>query len=187
MTDADDHRPLLARELTGDEFLRWYWLKDELADFAHRLGIRATGSKAVLTQRIAAALNGLPFKEPAPSRTSPKAQLSGPLTGDTVIPRGQRCSQIVRAWFVEQIGESFHFDGEMRDFFATTDGSQTLQDAFDHYLSTRDQGQTPIGEQFEYNRFTRAWHAAHRDGSREDLLAAWQEYRSLPADERGRA
>lgn len=36
------------------------------------------------------------------------------------------------------------------------------------------------------HRFTRAWHAAHPDGSREELIKAWQDYRSRPVDERGR-
>lgn len=43
-----------------------------------------------------------------------------------IAPQGQRCSQAVRAWFVEQVGGSFSFDGEMRAFFAGTDGTQTL-------------------------------------------------------------
>ncbi|MEL4357289.1 MULTISPECIES: DUF6434 domain-containing protein [unclassified Luteococcus] len=184
--DAHDPRPSLTQDLTGDEFLRWYWLKDELIDFAHTLGIRATGSKALLTQRIAAALDGLPFDEPASPRVLVAAQLSGPLTGDTIIPRGQRCSQLVRAWFVAQVGEGFHFDAAMREFFAATDGNQTLNDALEHYRGTRDQGGTSIGEQFEYNRFTRAWHADRPGGSPDELLAAWQTYRSLPVDERDR-
>lgn len=32
---------------------------------------------------------------------------------------------------------------------------------------------------------TRAWHADHPGGSRDELLAAWHTYRSLPVDERG--
>ncbi|MCJ1698431.1 hypothetical protein MT356_01770 [Rathayibacter festucae] len=45
----------------------------------------------------------------------------------------------------------------------------------------------PIDPRFELNRFTRAWHAEHPDGDRSGLLAAWQEYRALPADARPRA
>ena len=49
MTTSDSKRPQLSRELTGSEFLRWYWLKDELAEFARDLGVRTTGSKELLT------------------------------------------------------------------------------------------------------------------------------------------
>lgn len=184
---SNESRPQLTADLTGAELHRWYWLKDELADFARRLGIRATGSKVLLTQRIAAKLDGVPFAEPQTIRRAPGAQLAGPVNATTVIPRGQRCSQVVRAWFIEQVGNSFAFDAEMRGFFADTDGTQTMQDALDHYAATRDRSVKPIDGQFEFNRFTRAWHEANPTGTREDLLAAWQQYRQLPVDRRGRA
>lgn len=187
MSQPADERPPLTRDLTGDELRRWYWLKDELVGLARTLGVRTSGGKELLTERVAAALDGEPFTEVAPARTTGTTQLSGPLTAATVIPRGQRCSQVVRAWFAGQVDGAFRFDGEMRAFFAQTDGTQTLQDALDHYRSTREQGAKAIGEQFEYNRFTRAWHEAHPAGTRDELAEAWTRYRSTPVDRRGRA
>ena len=104
-----------------------------------------------------------------------------------MIPAGQRCSQELRAWFKERIGPDFHFDAEMRAFFAGADGTQTLAGAVEHWHRTRGSVPGEIGTQFEYNRFTRAWHSAHPGGTREALLAAWTLYRSRPVDERGRA
>jgi len=184
---TDEERPPLTESLTGAELLRWYWLKDELADFARRLGIRSTGGKEVLTRRIAARLDGIAFVESQPSRRASAVQLAGPVTADTVIPVGQRCSQVVRAWFVEQVGASFGFDAAMRDFFAHSDGTQTMQDALLHYRATRDRARKSIDAQFEYNRFTRAWYEANPEGAREDLLRAWQSYRSQPVGRRKRA
>lgn len=186
VTTSDSQRPRLSPVLTGSELLRWYWLKDELTDFACTLGVRSTGSKELLTQRLAAALDGRPFTEPAAKRAAGGKQLSGALTASTVIPKGQRCSQVVRAWFIDQVGSSFGFDSQMREFFANADGTQTLQDAYNHYLDTREQGQKSIDSQFEYNRFTRAWYTEHPEGSREELIEAWHDYRSRPIDERGR-
>ena len=182
----DEKRPGLTENLTGGELLRWYWLKEELVDFASRLGIRTVGGKEILAQRIAAKLDDVPFAEPQQARRTVRAQLDSPLTPETVIPEGQRCSQIVRAWFIEQVGVSFGFDAEMRSFFAGADGTQTMQDALDHYRSTRERGAKTIDAQFEYNRFTRAWHEANPTGTREDLLHAWQRYRERPIDQRGR-
>lgn len=184
---TDENRPSLTPQLAGTELLRWYWLKDELSEFARQLNIRATGGKELLTRRIAAKLDGISFAEPKPARGASRSQLSGPLTLTTVIPKGQRCSQVVRAWFVEQVGAAFSFDAEMRAFFSRSDGTQTMQDALDHYRATRDQSPKPIDPQFEYNRFTRAWHEANTTGHREDLLRDWQKYRSLPLDQRPRA
>ncbi len=185
-TASAPRRPELTPDLSGDELLRWYWLKTELAALARTLGISASGSKEVLTRRLVAALDGDVFTEPTPRNTAGGAQLSDPVDASSIIPRGQRCSQVVRRWFVQQVGASFHFDATMREFFAQGDGTRTLQDALDHYSVTRDSQQTEIDPQFEYNRFTRKWHTDHPETTREDLLAAWQLYRSQSVDERGR-
>lgn len=182
-----ENRPRLTPQLTGADLLRWYWLKEELAEFARELDIRATGGKELLTRRIAARLDGVLFTEPHPPRRAAGAQLSGPLTPMTVIPRGQRCSQVVRAWFIEQIGTAFRFDADMRAFFSRSDGTRTMEDALDHYRATRGSEPRPIDPQFEYNRFTRAWHEANPTGHREDLLRDWHEYRQRPRDQRARA
>ncbi len=149
--------------------------------------MRATGSKDVLTARIGAALAGRGFEEPAAARRATGAQLTAPLSPATIIPRGQRSSQVVRAWMREHIGQQFHFDAPMREFFAQSDGTRTMQDAVEHFYATRDRGSEAIDGQFEFNRFTRAWHEKHPDGSRDELLAEWRNYRDTPIDRRGRA
>lgn len=187
MITSPSERPFLTPDLAGAELLRWYWLKDELTTFARHLGIRATGGKELLSQRIASHLDGFAFTEPTTTKRINVRQLSGPLTPDTSIPAGQRCSQVLRAWFAEEIGPSFHFDGEMREFFAATDGTQALSDAVDHWHQTRNQDRKSIDSQFEYNRFTRAWHDRFPHGSKGELLIAWRDYRNQPIDARDRA
>lgn len=186
MTASPASRPNLTSELSEPEFLRWYWLKEELEIFAREIGVRPTGSKDLLAARIGAALAGRRFEEPTPLGRTQGKQLVAPLSSTTVIPVGQRSSQLVRAWMLEQIGANFHFDAEMREFFARSDGTKTMQDAVDHFLATRDQVSKNIDRQFEYNRFTRAWHVDHPKGSRGDLLESWRAYRDTPIDERGR-
>lgn len=166
------------------EFSRWYWLKAELIVFARQLRIRTTGSKETLTARIKAKLEGRPFEEPPPRTNPSKPQLAGTLTADSLIPRGQRCSRAVREWFVSQVGPGFRFDGPMRQFFAQTDGTDTLGDALNHYLGTRSALPLPIGSQFELNQFTRDWYKKHPKTTRREMLSAWEEYRSLPKDRR---
>lgn len=87
---------------------------------------------------------------------------------------------------MQQVGPTFGFDPDTRAFFAEADGTQTLQDALDHYRAARGQTDKPIDGQFEYNRFTRAWHQANPSGSQEEFLRAWRAYRDTPIDERGR-
>ena len=44
--------------MSGAELRRWYWLRNELVDFARTLGVTTTGTKTLLTQRLAHALDG---------------------------------------------------------------------------------------------------------------------------------
>ncbi|GGE94885.1 DUF6434 domain-containing protein [Mycetocola zhadangensis] len=184
-----EQRPPLTDALTGVEFERWYWLKDELLTFARSRGIRTSGGKDELAARIRASLDGVASPaSPASTRPARAArQLAEPLTPHTVIPAGQRCSQVLRAWFETEIGPSFTFDAPMRDFVATSHGTATLADAVAHWHATRNAEPTEIGSQFEFNRFTRRWHESHPGGARAELLDAWRAYRALPADQRERA
>ncbi|WP_217629191.1 DUF6434 domain-containing protein [Sanguibacter gelidistatuariae] len=113
-------------------------------------------------------------------------QLTGLLSEHTVIPPGQRSSQVLRAWFSDRLGPTFHFDSHMRDFIAAADGSTTLADALDLWRSTRDAAPKDIDPQFELNRFTRDWHSKNPGGTRADMLTAWTRHRSLPTDRRDR-
>lgn len=185
MTGGTATRPPLQPSMKASEFDRWYWLKEELQRFARQLGVSAAGSKQLLTARISARLAGREFTEPAGHSKPPAAQLAGRLTEATVIPPGQRCSQNLRAWFVAQVGAEFRFDAAMRAFFRDVSGTETLGDALAHWRDTRGRGPADIDTQFEFNRFTRAWHAAHPGDDRTALLAAWNGYRGQPVDERG--
>lgn len=180
-------RPPLTAELTGAELRRWYFLRDELAAFARRLGVSAAGGKQDLTDRLAAALDGTPVPSPTKRAIGGADQLEGELTPDTVIPEGQRCSQHLRAFFAAAIGKQFRFDAAMRSFISGHHPGATLADALDHWHRSRTRSLGRIDPQFELNRFTRQWYLDHPRGSREDLRAAWVAYRSAPADQRGRA
>lgn len=186
MIERPADRPMLERSMSSHEFERWYWLKAELETFARSLGVRATGSKQTITARITAALNGEPASPEASPRRAPGAQLTGRLTEATVIPPGQRCSQTLRAWFTDRIGADFRFDQPMRAFIASADGTATLGDALAVWHATRARRPDDIGEQFEFNRFTRHWYEQQPDGSREQLMLAWTAYRNTPSDVRGR-
>ncbi|MFI2761988.1 DUF6434 domain-containing protein [Streptomyces echinatus] len=181
-TTAAESRPPLTAGLTGAELLRWYWTLDELTGLARTMGVARHGGKTALTARLAAALDGLPLPAgPARRRRPATAQLADPVDGDTVIPPGQRCSQVLRRYFAEAIGPGFHFDAFMRDFIAENPG-RTLADAVAHWHATRPDAARPreIAEQFEFNRFTSAWHRENPAGTRARALEAWYAHRALP-------
>jgi hypothetical protein len=175
-------RPALAPSLGPEEFRRWYWLKDELQAFARAQELSAAGSKDQLTERIAAFLGGAPLPPPEARPRSSGERLVPPLTIHTVIPAGHPCTQVLREFFVNALGPGFSFDAPMREFFAANDGTATLAAALDHWHATRGTAARPIGRQFELNRFSRDWHAAHPGGTRDQMLQAWKTHRSLPVD-----
>ncbi|MEV5971819.1 DUF6434 domain-containing protein [Streptomyces sp. NPDC051921] len=185
MPAAPAGRPALTPDLTGAELLRWYWTLAELTVLARAMGLSAGGGKTAVTERLAAALDGRPLPPAPPRRRTAGAggQLTAPVDGQTVLPEGQRCSQVLRAWFQAELGPSFHFDAYMRAYIADNAG-RTLADAARHWRETRGEAAHPqeIGAQFELNRFLRDWHAAHPAGARTEALAAWHTHRSRPRD-----
>jgi len=185
--DVGERRPQLMAELTGAELQRWYWLATELAGLARELGVSPSGSKQQLTARLVAVLDGNTPGQPAdqpPRRDRGRGrQLTGELNLHSVIPRGQRCSQVLRRFFTAQVGPSFRFDGPMREFVATGAG-RTLGEAVEHWHATRGRAPGDIAPQFELNRFLRDWHAAHPDGNRGEAFVAWRLHRSLPVEAR---
>ncbi|KAB1139140.1 hypothetical protein F7R91_41050 [Streptomyces luteolifulvus] len=180
-TTAAESRPPLTADLTGAELLRWYWTLDELTALARTMGVARHGGKAALTARLAAALDGLPLPVVPARRRPTTAQLAEPVNGGTVIPADQRCSQVLRRYFVEAIGPGFHFDAFMRDFIAHHPG-RTLADAVAHWHATRPDAARPreIEAQFEFNRFTSTWHRQNPAGTRAQALEAWYAHRALP-------
>ncbi|MCX5193074.1 SAP domain-containing protein [Streptomyces sp. NBC_00249] len=181
---AVETRPEPTPALTGAELLRWYWTLTELTALAGALGVPAAGGKAALTARLAATLDGrpAPHREP-PARRRAGRQLTAPVDGRTVIPEGQRCSQVLREFFVRETGPGFHFDAFMRAYVAQGAG-RTLAEAVAHWHATRQDAAQPqdIGAQFEFNRFLRTWHTRHPDGTRTEALTAWHEHRARPRD-----
>lgn len=183
LVESDDEpRPRVTEVGSGTELRRWYWLRTELQELAGALGLSRAGGKADLLERTAAALDGDPV--PAPVRRRPSGrQLTAPVGPDTVIPPGQRCSQVLRAYLSAAVGPAFHFDEHMRAFVADGAG-RTLAEAVEHWHRTRDAAPSDIGHQFEYNRFTRAWFAGHPGGTQEECQEAWWRHRTTPVDRR---
>ncbi|MEU7553269.1 hypothetical protein AB0B01_13130 [Streptomyces sp. NPDC044571] len=107
-TNNEESRPPLTPALTGAELLRWYWTLAELTRLARDMALPAAGGKAALTARLAAALDGLPAPEPVRPARRGGRRLTAPVDGDTVIPEGQPCSQVLREFFVREIGPGFH-------------------------------------------------------------------------------
>lgn len=172
MSPAPDARPRLEAGLPADAFRAAYWLRAELADFCRANGLSAAGGKAKLAERIARFLETGERSAPPPAPRRPRPpKTSAPLTPDTVIPPGMRCTQEVRAFFEREVGPGFRFDARMREFLWNGAG-RTLGDAVEAWHRPRD-GETAIAPQFEYNRHVRAYFAANPGATHREAVEAW--------------
>lgn len=148
-----------------------------------------SGSKRELTARIDAFLRtgqrlGL---APKARRSAAAQQLDAAtaehLTLDTRVPAGARCTQQMREFFVRHLGPRFHFTITLQRFIRAPPNVSLGDIAAEWQLEQkrRHAGWRPeIGPQFEFNQFTRDFHAdpANRSRSRQDCLAAWKAARA---------
>jgi hypothetical protein len=169
------NRPLLNPQISAEDFLAYYWLKEELAAFCRALGISTAGSKQELTQRICDYLSQVPVQPSARRPKKAPGKMPVTFTRETVIGPGFRCSQALRAFFETEIGPAFHFNGVMRDFIQNGQG-KTLQQAIDRWRqqTLEPRSEKAIEPQFEYNRHVRQFFAANPGKTLRDAIASWE-------------
>ena len=169
-------RPDLDRSLSADDFQDYYWLKAELVAFCRENSLPVSGAKMALVERVAAFLrDGTVLRSP-PARQVRAEPLPETLTLDTVIGRGWRSGQRLRAFFEAEVGPSFRFNQVLVRFIRDGEG-RTLGEALDAWGAARAADPQPLEEQFEYNRHTRAYRADHPDATPAEVRAAWWEKR----------
>ena len=172
------HRPKLTQQTTPDDFLSFYWLKEELICFLRENNLPATGSKQDLTVRIAQFLaTGMAETRPAQTIARWAAGMPKTFNQQSVIGPGWRCSQELRAFFEQEIGAHFHFDAVMRDFIHNGVG-RTLAEAIITWKEAQQRGnaqEKEIAPQFEYNRHIREYFKIHPGAKLKDAIMDWKE------------
>src|SRR5438128_5629029 len=95
-------RPTLTTQTSPRDFRAFYWLKEELIAFCRAHGLRTTGSKQQLNARIEHFLStgSAQLDEPLLPR-QPRHAMPTAFAPETVIGQGWRCSEPLRAFFVD--------------------------------------------------------------------------------------
>lgn len=184
-------RPELRKDLDVQDFLSYYWLKEELQVFCRENGMSAAGSKMEITDRIAAFLQTGEINKPAKKKKSPSKDVLSELNLDTVITENHRCSQTVRAFFKSVIPK-FHFSTYIQHYFKENAG-KTYRDVVHAWYEEEERKKNPpykkqIGSQFEYNQFTRDYFAdpKNKGSNREEAIKAWNVLKKLPGSNKYR-
>ena len=162
-------RPELTTKLKSKGFLEYYYLKEELVDFCKANGLPASGSKQELTERIAVFLD-----------------TGKVITRDTIIESDIVCSEVHRAFFKNEIGNSFSFNVEFQKWLKENSG-KTYADAVAAYKEIREakkNKKTAIGKQFEYNTYVRDFFEDNKGASLEDAIKCWKYKKSMKGHNR---
>ena len=167
-------RPELSIKLKSNEFLEYYYLKEELVSFCRENGLPASGGKAELTERIAYYLDTGKIKAVKPVRTQ-KPKIPA-ITRDSIIESGFVCSELHRAFFKREIGDSFSFNVAFQKWLKSNSG-KTYADAIAAYKeikSTKKPGKKDIDKQFEYNTYVRDFFCDNKGASLADAIKCWK-------------
>lgn len=172
-------RPNLDKNLDSKTFKEYYYLKEELIDFCRKNNLQTTGGKLELTERIAIFLDTgeITYK----ANTIRKTKIVGEITLDTKIEENFVCSEKHRAFYKEQIGNSFSFNVAFQKWLKSNSG-KTYQDSINAYyqiLEDKKNNKTTIDKQFEYNTYIRDFFEDNKDKSLELAIKCWKYKKSL--------
>ncbi|MDD6327373.1 MAG: DUF6434 domain-containing protein [Eubacteriales bacterium] len=177
-------RPPLAKGLDSDIFRDFYYLKEELVLFCRQNGLPTYGGKLALTERIAYYLD---TGELAPeNKIQRKKSVVSLITRNTIIEENFVCSERHRAFFKEQIGDSFSFPVAFQKWLKNNAG-KTYEDAISAYYEIKKQkkmNKTTIDKQFEYNTYIRDFFENNKGKSLEDAIRCWKYKKQLPGHNR---
>lgn len=183
-------RPQLTRNLSAESFRDFYWLKEELVSFCREISINSSGSKQAIADRISKFLETgemvNKLKREKPERSSCFDWNQETLTIDTIITDNYRNTENVRAFFRQAIGKQFKFNTQFMNWMKANQG-KTLGEAITEWqriaeLKKRNAHRTEIAPQFEYNRYTRDFHAQNPGLSAEAARHCWKTKRSRPGN-----
>ncbi|WP_415401973.1 DUF6434 domain-containing protein [Tateyamaria sp. SN3-11] len=189
MSDPDTAtRPAVDAAMTAPEFLRWYWPVEALHQFCAALGIAATGTKAVLRDRVAYALAHPGAPVPPASRTRGKSKFkwaTAPLTRETEITDTVSFGPNLRGFFADHIGTRFVCHGDFMAWVKANAGA-TLGDAIEawHVLEARKDDpafRREIAACNNYLQYLRDIRDAHPEMSLEAARTCWDHKKIQPA------
>lgn len=179
-------RPDIATITSASDLRQWYWLKSELVIHAKSLGLRTSGGKFEILDRIAYFLeHGKAPLEAKSKTTSTFDWHNATLTPETVLTDNYKNSQNVRRFFQTHADPKFKFNIEFMAWIKANTG-KTLADAVLEYrtMRTREAApdhQTQIAPHNQFNQYTRDILADHPDLNLGDVRRIWAKKRSLPS------
>ena len=183
-----EKRPNIELITSATELKRWYWLKSELVAHARSKGVKASGGKFLILERLAYFLDtGKPIfpGDKKPVITSKFDWHTEVLTPHTRITDSYKNSQNVRRFFKQQLGKDFKFNIAFMEWIKGNAG-KSLADAVDEYSRQAKQVLTPgfqtkIKPHNQFNQYTRDILTANPSMNMGEVRRIWELKRALPS------
>ncbi|MEO1562683.1 MAG: DUF6434 domain-containing protein [Pseudomonadota bacterium] len=178
-------RPAITSITSAKELRRWYWYRTELEQECKRLGLKRTGGKFTLLDRIAHYLDTGERKWPGDVTTKPLSKFdwhSAELTPETVITDSYRNSQNVRRFFKSQLGDGFKFNIPFMAWMKENVGA-TLAEACVAYEEMKALGfPAEIPDHNQFNLYQREFLADNPGMGLDDVRKYWFLKIQLPSE-----
>lgn len=183
-------RPDIATITSADQLKRWYWLKAELTAQAKSIGVKSTGAKFTLLERIAHYIDTGETNWPGDTKVIARSKFdwhSAPLNNGTIITDSYKNTQNMRRFFTANAAEDFKFTIALMDWMKTNTG-KTLGDAVQAYQTLRKatadpNHKTDIKSHNQFNQYTRDFLADNPDMGMKDVRKFWALKRALPTED----
>ena len=173
----------LTRDLNPDEFRQYYFLKEELKDFCRFEGLKVSGSKQDLENRIIHYLSTGEELTETPLKKYSNETISE-ITLDSQLGENFKCSEDKRAFFEKEIGTGFKFKVNFQKWLKANP-DKTYRDAIVAYHEIQNSKEkTKIGKQFQYNQYIRDFFENNENKSLDDAIKCWNYKKSLKGHNR---
>jgi len=179
-------RPEITINLDSHTFREYYYLKEELVTFCRNNHLPTSGGKQELTERVAYFLDSGKVQQPVAKRNAGHKITTSEITLKSIIEEDFVCSEIHRAFFKKEIGNSFSFNVQFQQWLKTNAG-KTYADAVTAYkeiLKAKKAEKSSIGKQFEYNTYIRDFFADNAGKTLEDAIKCWKYKKGLKGHSR---
>lgn len=173
----------LSKSLKPEEFRQYYFLKEELKDFCRSEGLKVSGSKIDLENRIIHYLKtSEELAEDIPKQFP--ARLPSEISLDSKLGENFKCSEDKRAFFEKEIGKGFKFKVKFQKWLKSNP-EKTYRDAIDAYYEIQNSKEkTKIDKQFQYNQYIRDFFENNKDKSLDDAITCWKYKKSIKGHNR---
>ena len=192
-TENTPTRPQLTKDLKSEDFKEYYFLKEELKDFCKKEGLKVSGSKNQLEERIIYYLDtgkSLDDSKPIENKNNlsksnlNKSPASEEITLDSILGDNFKCSEDKREFFEKEIGKGFKFKVKFQKWLKANP-DKTYKDAINAYHELQNSKEkTKIDKQFQYNQYIRDFFKDNDDKTLKDAIKCWNYKKSLKGHNR---